>query len=71
MKGKKHPITRRFFRATGEMPVDTQLQPDGKWLASVSYWCYRHVRIKSVNAAADTELGAVRGALKLAGLTLQ
>ena len=71
MKAKKHPVTRRFFQAAGEMPVDTQLQPDGKWLASVSYWCYHHVRIKSVNASATTELKAVKDALKLAGLALQ
>lgn len=68
---KKHPILRKFSYATGEIPVDTQLQPDGRWLASVSYWCYRHVCIRSVNAAADTEEAATRGVLKLAGLTLQ
>jgi hypothetical protein len=68
---KKHPITRKFFHATGEIPVDTQLQPDGTWLAAASYWCYRNVQIKTVHASASTELKAVKDALKLAGLALQ
>jgi hypothetical protein len=66
----KHPLTRKFFRVIGEIPVDTQLQPDGKWLAAASYWCYRNVRMKTVHASGDTELKAVKDALKLAGLAL-